>query len=518
MKLARQAPSCRPTITTSGRALGVAYKLSPKMVIRGSYGEYFWTMPLSQILQASRTNPPFNLRYENPISTADGTGSYGVRTKPLDSYFIGKATIPTTGIVELPSSARGVVPMDWNNWRDGRAQSWHFTIEQELSNMTALRLSYIGNHSGGMEQKFSVGSREAEYNYVARTKLAPPANRDLLRVNKDWSPGNATNKTGYSNTNSLQAEIERRFSNGLAFQYFYTFTRSLTTSDAGGFESGGGAINSTNGVFQVPENIQLLGGGNLDYDQRLRLGYQNSTNIPPHRMRWNVVYDLPFGKGKKFGGDVDKAVDLLIGGWQVAGIGDWRSGQWMGVSSGLYLFGNPSLTADQRLDLKYAGRNQRLYWAGDFNPLLATNVDQAALQALVPLDRSKRHRSPGGRDFQQPTAAGSVQRHHPADEHHGDRQLERPRVLPRTRRVEHRHLDVQELLDHRECEAPLHGGLLQRVQSSDRRQSERVHRSAGPVHADQPTAHHPVLPAVKLVRPSCGGDSPQSPRLITPTS
>ncbi len=242
-----------------GPRIGVAYKLTPKTALRGSYGEYFWTMPLSQILQAARTNPPFNLRYSNPIATLDGTGSYGVRTKPQDNFFIGKAQVDTNGIVQLPLSAHGMVPMDAQNWRDGRAQSWHFTVEHELMNMTALRFSYIGTHGSGMEQKYSLNSREAEYNYVARTKEAPPANRDLLRVNKDWSIGNATNKTGYSNSHSLQAEIERRFSSGLAFQYFYVYNRTLTTSDSPGFSSGGGAINSTNGIFQVPENNPASG-------------------------------------------------------------------------------------------------------------------------------------------------------------------------------------------------------------------------------------------------------------------
>ena len=48
-----------------GMNLGVAFKITPKTVLRGSYGEYFWTMPLSQLLQASRTNPPLNLRFQN---------------------------------------------------------------------------------------------------------------------------------------------------------------------------------------------------------------------------------------------------------------------------------------------------------------------------------------------------------------------------------------------------------------------------------------------------------------------
>ncbi len=382
-----------------GPRIGFAYKLTRNMVVRGSYGEYFWTMPLSQILQASRTNPPFNLRYENPVAYQDGTGSFGVRTRPAENFFIGKASIDTQGTVKLPPSARPGVPWDFRDWRDGRAQSWHFTIERELMNMTSLRLSYIGTHATGLEQKFSANSREAEFNYVARTGQAPPGNRDLLRVNHNWALNNATNKTGFSNTNSFQAEVERRFTKGAAFQWFYVFTRSLTTSDAGGFQSGGGNINSTNGVSQVPENIQLLGGGDLSYDQRLRLGYQNSTNVPPHQIRWNGIYDLPFGRGQKFGGSVSRAVDALIGGWQIAGIGQWRSGFWAGISPNLYLFGNPSLSSRERIELTFGGRRQILWWAGDFNPTLATGVDQTALQRLVPLNRAQRLARPLGANF-----------------------------------------------------------------------------------------------------------------------
>ena len=45
-----------------GPRLAAAYRISDKWVVRGGYGMYYWPMPLSQILQASRTNPPLNLR------------------------------------------------------------------------------------------------------------------------------------------------------------------------------------------------------------------------------------------------------------------------------------------------------------------------------------------------------------------------------------------------------------------------------------------------------------------------
>ncbi len=382
-----------------GPRVGFAYKLTDKTVIRGGYGEFFWTMPLSQILQSARRNPPLALLFTTQVATLDGTGSYGIRTTPKPDHFIGKVQIDTNGIVPISPAAQAMSAMEPFSWKDSKARSFHFTIERELMQNTAMRFSYIGSQGRDLEQAYAINQRESEFNYVARTGVAPPSNRDQLRENPNWNI-TSTNHTGYSNTHSFQAELERRFTNGLSFQSFYVFSRSLTTSDTGGFASGGGAINAVNGVFMVPQANQLLGGGaNTSYEDRLRLGYQNSVNVPAHSVRYNWLYELPFGKGKMFGGNSNRAVDALIGGWQVAGNATWRSGFWMGVNSSRYLFGDPSLDEDQRLEMTYAGRKRRLWFAGDFTPTLATDVDQQALQSLVPLDRGQRIVRPVGNNF-----------------------------------------------------------------------------------------------------------------------
>ncbi|MCC7342020.1 MAG: hypothetical protein IT170_13135, partial [Bryobacterales bacterium] len=237
---------------------------------------------------------------------------------------------------------------------------------------------------------YSINQRESEFNYVTRTGVNPPGNRDLMRVNKDWNLF-AVNRTGYSNTHSLQAEYEKRYSSGFLSQFFYTFTRSLTTSDSDGFSSGNGAINSTGtGIAQVPEAIQVLGAPQMSYDDLLKLVYYNSGSIPAHRVRWNGVLDLPFGKGRKLFGNASGLVNSIVGGWQLTGIGDWRSGNWLSVDASRYLFGDPTLSADDRLLLNFGGRQQRLWFKGDFDVTKATGVDQSTLQGLIPVDRSKR--------------------------------------------------------------------------------------------------------------------------------
>jgi hypothetical protein len=378
-----------------GPRLGAAFEINHKTVLRGGYGEYFWTMPLSQLLQAARTNPPLNLRYTNgfqgPGPNGNGTQhNYTLINAPSPDNFLGRAIVDTQGTVFIdPTSAALFAAADGRNWKDGHARAWNVTVERVLPFQTALRLSYIGNHGGSLEQRFSLDDQEAVFNYVTRTHKAPPGARDQLRVNPNWNL-RATNRTGFSNTDSGQVEVEHRFSRGMAFQWSYTYTRSLTTSDANGFDSGNADINNTSRGAKVPDNIQISGEPILSYDQRRRLVYYNSTEIPSHHIRYNAVSDLPFGRGKLIGKNASGVLNQIIGGWQIAAIGQWRGGNWLSVSASRFQFGDPRLSADKRLEMDIFGSHQRLWFLGDFNTSAATNVTGGDLNALIPPDINRR--------------------------------------------------------------------------------------------------------------------------------
>lgn len=373
-----------------GPRLGLAYQLGDRTVLRGSYGEYFWTMPLSQILQTSRTNPPLNLRFTTEPNFTDGSGNWTLRNAPGPDHFVGQVDVNTEGIVFIPDNAQGAMMWDGRNWEDARSQAWNVTLEHEIFRDTAVRLSYLGNHGSSLEQRNSINSREAEFNFVARTGEAPSGNRDiLLRQNPDWNLRYLT-RTGFSNTHSAQIEVERKYSDGIAFQWFYVFTRSLTTTDVGGFTSGNSSINSTGGNRRVPESIEIMGAPDISYDDRLKLIYFNSTEVPPHRIRYNAIVDLPFGQGKRWGTDASGFVNALVGGWQVAAIGDWRGGLWSSVNPGRYQFGDPTLDADERAEMTIFGRRQRLWFRGDFDPTQATDVTGGSLESLVAADPTQR--------------------------------------------------------------------------------------------------------------------------------
>jgi hypothetical protein len=134
--------------------------------------------------------------------------------------------------------------------------------------------------------------------------------------------------------------------------------------------------------------------------------------VPPQRITWTGLYELPWGRGKKYLSSVNRGVDALVGGWQFAFIGTWASGFWMGNHPSEYQFGNPALSSDKRLNVNVFGQNQILWFAGDFDPTQATGANASALQALVPVDRGSRVIHPLGSNYDnrvpQTLADGSV--------------------------------------------------------------------------------------------------------------
>jgi hypothetical protein len=398
-----------------GPRVGAAFKINDKTVIRGSYGVFFWPTPLSQILQTSRTNPPLNLRFSNQFLGGDiyGEGNpadynWMIANAPMAGNYLPNAAVDTVGVVPINNRAQSIFPYDGTNWRDDRMQNWNLTLERELPYRLTLRLSYIGNHGSDMEQRVAINNTTPQLTYVNATGQAPAANPDFslinvdfMRPNPDWNVGNGyMAHTGISNANSFQAQVEHKYHNGMVFQWYYVYDHGLSTSDVGGYTSGNSSFNSGGGGAMVPENRIILGQPSLTPDQLRKLAYFNMTTIPIQHYGWNGLVDLPFGKGKKFLSGAGGALNQLVGGWQAAFIGDWVSGYWQSVNTGYVANGNPNLSPDQRLTFNYGGAEQQLWFAGNVNPSLASNVPGGiqALESLVNPDIAQRTVRPYGPD------------------------------------------------------------------------------------------------------------------------
>jgi hypothetical protein len=98
-----------------------------------------------------------------------------------------------------------------------------------------------------------------------------------------------------SSYNALQIKVEKRFAQGLQFLGHYTYSH---------------AFNYNDDYFSVDPKIAY---GPNDFSR-------NNVFVI------STVYELPFGKGKKFMGDINRVADFIIGGWQVSNTTNWSSG------------------------------------------------------------------------------------------------------------------------------------------------------------------------------------------------
>jgi hypothetical protein len=126
---------------------------------------------------------------------------------------------------------------------------------------------------------------------------------------------NSFETQGHSSYNALQAQVQKRFADGLGFLVNYTLSHSMTTS---GFGFGAFAVQALN-KYNLASEYTIAG-----YDQT-------------HFVNISGVYELPLGPGKKLLSDGGFIKKNLAGGWQVSGILQYQSGSPFGVSAS----GNP---------------------------------------------------------------------------------------------------------------------------------------------------------------------------------
>lgn len=160
---------------------------------------------------------------------------------------------------------------------------------------------------------------------------------------------------GDAEYHAMQLKLQKRFAKGLSLLTHYTWSKSM---DIGG---------TGNGIaFTDPTPVQNI--------YNLRDEWSLSTADVPHRIVISGVYELPFGYKRRFGGGVPRAVDLLIGGWQLSGSYTWQRGTPLAVTAANRLaIGNAVMRAsllagaDPRIDIGKARDNVRAngFW---FNP------------------------------------------------------------------------------------------------------------------------------------------------------
>jgi len=312
---------------------GFVYKLageSRPFLIRGGYGLYVSAVPMRTLLAQFSGLPPFRIDYTyNPNAanqSPDGIANYLLRTVPET-----QAGVNSAGVIDLDNPTavgrgRSVVGLDGAQ-PSLRIHEWNLTLEKQIAASTVVRLAYKGKHGVNADQLFNINGTQSDYVWYLTTGRPLPAGEfsGVLRRPYDqnaYTDVRLLQRSGYINSATWSLEVERRFRGGLGFQAFYTLTNALRL-----------AGNSFRDDVVSP-SAYLPGAVPTDFRELNRfLFYDRDPRIPKHRIRWNWIYDLPFGKSQPLARNARGPLNALIGGWRLSGTGTVVN-TWYGLPAG----------------------------------------------------------------------------------------------------------------------------------------------------------------------------------------
>lgn len=260
--------------------IGFAYSPIQSLVLRGGYGTFYSTGIYGGLLGIMGFNPPF-------------TGlKLFLNFDPGNLIPVQQSLVsPSADLVLGQGPARDLV--------NALTHQWNFSAQHELFRATVLELAYVGSRGTKLEGTLFPNQPDAGTGDL----------RDRLRwpnIGPDQIVATPVFDSWY---NAMVVRLEQRYAGGLQFNLNYTWAKSL--------DNGGGSLSnaSGNGAPQFSGDINAEK-GRSQFDVR-------------HRFAAHAIYELPFGRGRRFAGNADGFANALISGWQLANIIVAESGQSM---------------------------------------------------------------------------------------------------------------------------------------------------------------------------------------------
>lgn len=272
--------------------VGMAYELMTGTVLRAGYGIFYGAEENEGGSPNRGEGPPFNQIVNFVVDGEFGSFSLPQEAgSPLNRLSDGFTDNPF--VLPAPIDLRGVAL----NQDQPLVHKWNVNLQRDIGFNTIFELGYIG--SKGQRLKTNWGPNAAVFSPIAGDPVAP--RRPLPWLNTNTSQ---TATFGRSNYHAVTGKLEKRFSSGVQYLMSYTWGHALTDV-----------------------NTPLSGGPGQRNPHNLAEAYSSANFDVRHRWVLSGSWELPFGRGKKFGSDMAKGLDMVVGGWQVNGIATLSTGQ-----------------------------------------------------------------------------------------------------------------------------------------------------------------------------------------------
>jgi hypothetical protein len=245
-----------------------------------------------------------------PLFSLDAGPNVSPGINPADAF----PAVPSNGFIPLTSQLSGthirpirqVLPT---------VDAWNATVQRQLSNTMSLEVAYVGSKGthgfAGNGPNYDINpSRVGDGNDLVIPDPANPGHNKYAGFNAFTSQnqrrplyptipfdlGNYYGNDAASTYNAFEVKLDKRFSQGLQFLTHYTYSKAY------GYPQ--------DNYYAVSHPLSW---GRIDF---------NRDQV----WVFNPIYELPFGRGKKYKGDASKAMDYVIGGWQISNTTNWSSG------------------------------------------------------------------------------------------------------------------------------------------------------------------------------------------------
>ena len=279
-------------------------------VIRAAFG-------ISSYLEGTGTN--LRLTLNPPFTPAETNAIYNNIPLPLTDTTDGIAGSATAASCDAPAYAcyAGSFLRVWDpNVQPAIADEYNATVQHQFAGNTTIQVGYVGQRGTHLMVPFDFAQRQLLSDGSTAPSPYFAANPTLYSVlgHPDTGVADATvsgtKSNGNMRYNSLQAVLQKEMTHGLQYQVSYTFSKCM--SDNTGYY---GAWNNALSASAYWQNV---------YDQRSEWApcYYDATHV----LSSYAVYDLPFGRGKMIGKNVNGVVNEVIGGWAVSPIVSFRTG------------------------------------------------------------------------------------------------------------------------------------------------------------------------------------------------